>query len=318
MPDKAAVTINSTDGDTGPRLEQTAHDLAQAAFIPGRQVSGAGTQPLPIPSRDAIIHIVETLRSVLFPGYFGEAGQSGDTLHVTIGASLDRIRSELREQILHGLCFMCAEDSCTTDCYDRATTITNGFLAQLPAIQQLLIKDAIAAYEGDPACISKYEPVCSYPCMLALTNQRLAHALYAYDVPLIPRIITEYAHSLTGIDIHPGARIGASFFIDHGTGVVIGETSIIGDHVKLYQGVTLGAKSFPLDAQGHPVKGRARHPIVEDHVTIYAGATVLGRVRIGTGSVIGGNIWLTHSIPPNSHLLQAQAQATAFDHGGGI
>jgi serine O-acetyltransferase len=196
--------------------------------------------------------------------------------------------------------------------------VTAAFAAQLPAIRKLLGSDVQAAYEGDPAASSPDETIACYPGIRSIIHHRLAHALYELGVPLIPRMISELGHSATGIDIHPGALIGASFFIDHGTGVVIGETSRIGDRVRLYQGVTLGAKSFPLDDKGQPIKGIPRHPIVEDDVIIYAEATILGRITIGAGSTIGGNVWLTHSVPPRSRITQAQAHAEAFDGGAGI
>jgi serine O-acetyltransferase len=190
--------------------------------------------------------------------------------------------------------------------------------ARLPKVRALLGSDARAAYEGDPAATSADEAVLSYPCITALIHQRIAHELYDLGVPLVPRILSELAHAETGIDIHPGARIGASFFIDHGTGVVIGETCIIGERVRLYQGVTLGAKKFPTDDSGRPKKGIARHPIVEDDVVIYAGATILGRITIGRGSSIGGNVWLTQSVPAGSRITQAQIRQEMFEGGGGI
>jgi serine O-acetyltransferase len=182
--------------------------------------------------------------------------------------------------------------------------MTAEFLARLPGVRRLLATDVRAAYDGDPAATSPAETILCYPGVLALTCQRLAHELHVLGVPLLPRMITEHAHALTGIDIHPGARIGERFFIDHGTGVVIGETSEIGSGVRLYQGVTLGARSFPLDEHGHPVKGVPRHPIVEDDVIVYSGATILGRITVGAGSVIGGNVWLTRSVPPGSRIQQ--------------
>jgi serine O-acetyltransferase len=184
----------------------------------------------------------------------------------------------------------------------RAKQITERFFSELPAIQRLLMTDVQAAYEGDPAAVNPAETLLCYPGVTAIAYQRMAHYLYKEGVKLIPRIVTEYAHSLTGIDIHPGAQIGPSFFIDHGTGVVIGETCVIGAHVKLYQGVTLGAKSFPLDENGNPVKGIKRHPNLEDHVIIYAESTVLGNVTIGKNSTIGANKWITQDIPPNSKI----------------
>ncbi|MBW1686088.1 MAG: serine acetyltransferase, partial [Deltaproteobacteria bacterium] len=192
------------------------------------------------------------------------------------------------------------------------------FFARLPAVRRLLATDVQAAYEGDPAATSPDEAIFCYPGVLAVTNYRLAHELYAREVPLIPRMITEHAHSVTGIDIHPGATIGEGFFIDHGSGVVIGETCIIGNRVRLYQGVTLGAKSFPLDENGNPIKGIDRHPVVEDDVVIYSEATILGRVTIGRGSVIGGNVWLTRGVAPDSVVTQAQVRQDLFDSGGGI
>ncbi len=182
----------------------------------------------------------------------------------------------------------------------------------------MLATDVQAAYEGDPAATSAAEAIFCYPGIAALSAFRLAHELYLLGIPIIPRIITEYAHSTTGIDIHPGATIGEKFFIDHGTGVVIGETAVIGDGVRVYQGVTLGAKCFPLDDQGRPIKGVARHPIVEDDVVIYSGATILGRVTIGRGAVIGGNVWLTRSVPPGAKISQATAREERFEAGGGI
>jgi serine O-acetyltransferase len=192
------------------------------------------------------------------------------------------------------------------------------FLGRLPEVRRLAASDVEAAYEGDPALRSRDEAIFAYPGVFAVTNQRIAHELHLLEVPLIPRIITEHAHTVTGIDIHPGAAIGERFFIDHGTGVVVGETCRIGARVRLYQGVTLGAKSFPLDADGKPIKGIDRHPIVEDDVVIYAGATILGRNVIGQGSSIGGNVWLTTGVPPNSRITQAEIRDTKFSHGGGI
>jgi len=299
-------------------LAQVVEALAQAAPGPARLLSGGGTKAVELPSREAVVSSVESLRSVLFPGYFGESSVSADSTQFVIGAALDRVRRELKEQIQRGYCLDCPEPACLPDCDQRSAAVTLQFISRLPAVQALLLKDAEAGYAGDPACVSADESIFCYPYMLAVTSQRLAHELQLLGVPLIPRMIAEHAHSLTGIDIHPGARIGESFFIDHGTGVVIGETCVIGKRVKLYQGVTLGALSFPLDEQGHPVKGIARHPVVEDDVTIYSGATILGRVTIGARSIIGGNVWLTHSVPPDSRVYQAQARSVSFSHGAGI
>jgi serine O-acetyltransferase len=263
-----------------------------------------------LPSRDTIAEIISALRAVLFPGYFGDAPVGHEPLRFFVGATLDRALLALVEQVKRGLCFAKQNDpgGCSQS-EEEAGTVIRAFLGRLPAIQALLVSDVRAAYEGDPALHSAAEAIFCYPGMMAITNARIAHELFLLDVPLIPRMITELAHSVTGVDIHPGAQIGASFFIDHGTGVVIGETCVIGERVRLYQGVTLGAKSFPLDQQGKPIKGIARHPVVEDDVIIYAGATILGRVTIGQGATIGGNVWLTESVPPGARVLASTGGA---------
>ncbi|MCL1985309.1 MAG: serine acetyltransferase, partial [Betaproteobacteria bacterium] len=206
-----------------------------------------------------------------------------------------------------------SETKLCTECMDAAKQKALAFLEQLPELRRLLASDAQAAYEGDPAAKSSGETIFCYPSMHAMIHQRIAHCLFGLDVPLIPRIITEMAHSRTGIDIHPGARIGEEFFIDHGTGVVIGETCVIGRGCRLYQGVTLGALSFPKDEQGNLIKGIPRHPILEDNVTVYAGATILGRVTVGKGAVIGGNVWLTHDVDPGSSIVQQRSHSPAGD-----
>jgi serine O-acetyltransferase len=256
------------------------------------------------PSRAVVYELLEDLRSVLFPGFFGPSELTDETLRYHVGATLDKVLHGLQEQIRRGFCSSCHPDACYADHEDRAFDLAWNFIQRLPEVRRLLATDVAAAYEGDPALRTPEEAVFCYPGIQAITNQRLAHELLKLEVPLLPRLITEHAHSLTGIDIHPGARIGESFFIDHGTGVVIGETCIIGRHVRIYQGVTLGAKSFPLDEEGKPIKGIDRHPIVEDDVVIYAGATILGRVTIGKASTIGGNVWLTRSVPPGSAITQ--------------
>jgi serine O-acetyltransferase len=270
----------------------------------------------PLPSRDAVIDIVEALRSVLFPGYFGPSDLTPENAAFHMGSTLDRIERDLRDQIKRGFCFACRER--VEECDARTEVAARRFFARLPAVRRVLATDVQAAYEGDPAATSQDEAVFCYPGVLAVTNYRLAHELHMLEVPLIPRMITEHAHSITGIDIHPGATIGEAFFIDHGTGVVIGETCIIGDRVRVYQGVTLGAKSFPLDENGNPIKGIDRHPVVEDDVVIYSEATILGRVTIGRGSVIGGNVWLTRDVAPESVVTQAQVRKDVFQNGSGI
>lgn len=272
-----------------------------------------------LPSREVLAQIVADLRAVLFPDHFGPPDLSENALPYYIGHQLDSVLLDLQEQVRRGLYFAC--DRGEADCHDcsrRAIEITRDFARRLPAVRALLATDIRAAYEGDPALSSADEAVFCYPGIVAVTHYRLAHNLHALGVPLIPRIVTELAHAATGIDIHPGARIGSSFFIDHGTGVVIGETAVVGERVRLYQGVTLGARSFPTDPDGHPIKGRPRHPIVQDDVTIYAGATILGRITIGRGSSIGGNVWLTRGVPPSSHITQAQIRDDLFDGGSGI
>jgi serine O-acetyltransferase len=273
-----------------------------------------------VPSRAVVVGIVEDLRSVLFPGYFGEGELDEESRRWHIGATLDRVRQQLREQVRRALCFVCEEPDPArcAQCEAQTKRLTRAFLTRLPDIRQLLGTDVQAAYTGDPAASSPSETILSYPGILAMTDYRIAHELHRLRLPLVPRMITEYAHNVTGIDIHPGTTIGDHFFIDHGTGVVIGETAVIGNRVRIYQGVTLGAKSFPLDEHGHPIKGIPRHPIVEDDVTIYSGATILGRITIGAGSIIGGNVWLTHDVPPGSRISQAEARQVEFVDGGGI
>ncbi len=274
-----------------------------------------------LPSQDILGRMVLEFRSVLFPGYFGTTSElTPEGLHFHVGSTLDRLVRSLGDQVQRGFCFVCQDrnpDNCP-QCEARARRATEGFVARLPEVQRLLATDVQAAFEGDPAATCPAETILCYPGILALTCYRLAHELQRLDVPLLPRIITEHAHALTGIDIHPGARIGDSFFIDHGTGVVIGETCEIGRHVRIYQGVTLGARSFPLDEHGHPVKGIPRHPIVEDDVVIYGGATVLGRITIGAGSTIGGNVWLTHGVPPGSRVTQVEVRQEQQYGGSGI
>lgn len=274
-----------------------------------------------LPSRDEIAQMVELLRAVIFPGYFGDRDVTEESLSYHIGATLDRSARIMVDEVQRGLCFACDKapgQRFEARCQEQARRITSTFLRRLPELRRLLALDAVAAYEGDPACSSPAEAIFCYPGVRAITSHRIAHELYQLGVPLIPRIIAEQAHADTGIDIHPGAAIGERLFIDHGTGVVIGETCVIGERVRIYQGVTLGAKSFPLDADGNPIKGIPRHPVLEDEVTVYSGATILGRVTIGAGSVIGGNVWLTRSVPPGTRFTQAKASPERFEAGAGI
>ncbi len=270
-------------------------------------------KPPKLPSRKALSDILDGLSAVLFPNRLGRPDLRDEGIDYFVGNKLDIVLRDLCEQVHRELHYMAEHEqqgvaSQTTDAHAvelAAQTITHEFAAQLPRIRLLLDTDIRAAFQGDPAARTPDEALVCYPGIHAVIHQRLAHVLYQLGVPLIARMITELAHSTTGIDIHPGAEIGESFFIDHGTGVVIGETAIIGKHVRLYQAVTLGAKRFEQAEDGSLVKGHARHPIIEDDVVIYAGATILGRITIGRGSVIGGNVWLTHGVPPNSSITQA-------------
>jgi len=251
------------------------------------------------------VHLLEEvmhlLRLVIFPGFFGTAEEAKpESISYYMGVYLEKIYDLLQRQIDHGLCF--ESESCC-DSKEKACEIAIAFINEIPHIKHLLATDVKAMLDSDPAAKTTSEIIFSYPGILAIFHQRVAHSLLKLGVPVIPRIITELAHSKTGIDIHPGAQIGEYFSIDHGTGIVIGGTAIIGSHVRLYQGVTLGAKNFTLDEKGLPMD-IPRHPIIENNVTIYSNASVLGRITIGEGSIVGGNIWLTHDVPPFSKVLQ--------------
>ena len=256
----------------------------------------------PLPSGKVLEEIIDLSRAIIFPGYYGKSKINKHTIRYHIGMAVERLSKLLEEQILAGLCFCCpnAGKGENTPCKLKAKEMAMQLIADLPEIRKTLATDVEAAFNGDPAAETFGEIISCYPVIKALTNYRIAHRLHTIGVPLIPRIITEMAHSETGIDIHPAATIGHHFTIDHGTGVVIGATCIIGNYVKLYQGVTLGAKSFPLDDNGNPIKGIARHPILEDNVIVYSNATILGRITIGQGSVVGANIWVTESMEPYS------------------
>ena len=264
----------------------------------------------PLPSAKSLYEIVELARSILFPGYYGNSTINSRTINYHIGVNIEKLFGLLTEQILAGLCFASGEEceECTDSRREEAAKIAASFISKLPELRRVLATDVAAAYNGDPAAESFGEVISCYPAIRAISNYRIAHELLELGVPLIPRIITEMAHSETGIDIHPAARIGSHFTIDHGTGVVIGATSIIGNNVKLYQGVTLGAKSFPLDENGKPIKGIPRHPILEDDVIIYSNATILGRITIGKGATVGGNIWVTEDVKPGTRIVQTKAK----------
>jgi serine O-acetyltransferase len=272
-----------------------------------------------LPSQEAASDILKELSAALFPRHFAQPDLTEEGVDYFVGRTLDGALQSLLEQVRRELRLASrSADKAAARPEQQACEIISKFAANLANVRALLESDVRAAYQGDPAARSIDEVLFCYPGIVAITHHRLAHELYKLGAPLLARIISEIAHAATGIDIHPGAQIGDSFFIDHGTGVVIGETAVIGRHVRLYQAVTLGAKRFAVDDSGALVKGGARHPIVEDDVVIYSGATILGRITIGRGSTIGGNVWLTRSVPPGSHIIQAQARSDIFVDGGGI
>jgi serine O-acetyltransferase len=275
--------------------------------------------PPPLPSRETITESVDALVSALFPRHFGPRDLAPEEADAFVIRTLDAALVALRRQIELELALVREwRGEGRIDSPKRADEIVSEFAQALPRARALLDTDVRAAFDGDPSARSIDEIVFSFPGFAAIVRHRLAHEFYRLGVTMIARIIAEAAHSATGIDIHPGAEIGEGFFIDHGTGVVIGETAIVGRNVRLYQAVTLGAKRFEADATGALRKNYPRHPIVEDDVVIYAGATVLGRVTIGKGSSIGGNVWLTHDVPPGSNITQAKARNESFDGGAGI
>lgn len=291
-------------------LQQARHDWRESQHRP-KEFGGRE-----LPSKEALKAIVDDLCGILFPMRLGPADLRQEGEDVYIAFTLDKVLSALYEQVRLTLAYEARYRISATIrdsnhqpdaamIQQQASSMVQTFANALPDIRRLLDRDVQAAYEGDPAARSVDEVLLCYPGMLAITYHRLAHVLYQNNVPLLARMIAELAHSATGIDIHPGAQIGKSFFIDHGTGVVIGETCIIGERVRIYQAVTLGAKRFEVDDAGNLQKDYARHPVVEDDVVIYAGATILGRVTIGKGSVIGGNVWLTHDVPPHSQIMQS-------------
>ncbi|MDR3213335.1 MAG: serine O-acetyltransferase [Azoarcus sp.] len=277
-------------------------------------------RPPKLPSRKALAGIVDGLSAAIFPNRLGAPELTDEGLDYFVGHTLDRSLRALYDEVRRELRFAAnlTPETQSAGLDAEAAATVKGLAAQLPKVRDLLDRDLRAAFQGDPAARSIDEVLVCYPGIVAITYHRLAHELYLRGAPLTARIIAEIAHSSTGIDIHPGASIGGSFFIDHGTGVVIGETAVIGERVRIYQAVTLGAKRFPVDENGNLIKGGARHPIVEDDVVIYAGATLLGRITIGRGSSIGGSVWLTRSVPPNSYITQALAQSEVFTAGGGI
>jgi serine O-acetyltransferase len=261
------------------------------------------------PSRDALAGIVESLKGALFPMRLGPPDLRHESEDFYVGYTLDSALQSLLVQASLELRYMARHQPRSSDAIEgEALAAVREFAAALPGIRRLLDGDVLAAFQGDPAARSVDEVLLSYPGILAMIHHRLAHRLYGLGLPLLARIVAELAHSQTGIDIHPGAQIDAGFFIDHGTGVVIGETAVIGKRVRIYQAVTLGAKRFPIDVEGNLQKGLPRHPVVEDDVVIYAGATILGRVSLGKGATIGGNVWITDDVPPGASVSQASLQ----------
>jgi serine O-acetyltransferase len=261
-----------------------------------------------LPSKKVVIEVLEDLFTVLFPGYLGDSEITKANIKYHLGTKLTSVYTRLTSEVEKSLKYICRKISeCPQDiCQKRAHVVVRILLEKLPEIRSKLSGDIQAAYCGDPAAVSHEEVILSYPCVLAITTYRIANELYLSGVPLIPRIMSEHMHSLTGIDIHPGAKIGGNFFIDHGTGVVIGETAEIGDNVKLYQGVTLGALSFPKDEKGNIIKGRKRHPTIGNNVVIYSGATLLGPdAVIGDNVVIGGNVWVTSPVASGTKITRA-------------
>lgn len=284
-----------------------------------QEVSMMPATEAPLPSVEQVKQIVSLVKNIIFPDYFNQRQPNETIRSYNIGVHMQELHRLLMKQIAHGLQF-CEDCECIKtkeQVYQEAERLALQFIDALPEIKRLLYTDVQAMFDNDPAARNYGEVIFCYPVVNTMTHYRIAHKLHELNVPVIPRIITEQAHSKTGIDIHPGAQIGEYFAIDHGTGVVIGETSIIGNHVTLYQGVTLGAKSFKYDENGNMLN-IPRHPIIEDHVTVYSNASILGRITIGHHSVIGGNIWVTNDVPPYSRIQQSKAVDVSFEGGLGI
>lgn len=316
--DTTSALAQSSSSSSTLKLDSLVSELRAAR----RAARDAGTQPVrtrDLPSPAAVESIVQRLHSALFPRHRGAHDEIESAVDYFVGYNLNEALLGLGEQIRRELRFTNGSSDADAGDIELATSrIVTAFAAELPRIYTLLASDIRAAYDGDPSAKSAEEVLLSFPGIRAVIHHRIAHRLYRLGAPILARMIAEAAHSATGIDIHPGAQIGGHFFIDHGTGVVVGETAIIGERVRLYQAVTLGAKRLPADASGALIKGEPRHPIVEDDVVIYAGATILGRVTVGRGSIIGGNVWLTRSVPAGSRVVQAQFDREVFENGAGI
>ncbi|MDE7401944.1 MAG: serine acetyltransferase [Muribaculaceae bacterium] len=294
-------------------LKKNVAKLSELGDTESQMITKGNSQ---FPSVDAIKEMVSLVKSAVFPNFYDRQRNSRTIRAYFIGTAIERLHTLLCVEIAKALNYD-REALCDGSCETQACKLSLSFIDSMPRIKHLLYTDVKAMFENDPAVDNYGEIILSYPVVKAMISYRVAHELLKLGVPVIPRMLTELAHSATGIDIHPGAEIGEYFAIDHGTGVVIGETCIIGDHVTLYQGVTLGAKNFTLDSNGHPVNV-PRHPILEDYVTVYSNASILGRITVGRGSVIGGNVWLANSVPPNSKVMQRKAVSANFTDGLGI
>jgi serine O-acetyltransferase len=306
LPDSEAVTTDQ-DGTAGKRWQL---DRIVAELRTSREETHSirrDGEARRAPSRESLETILNCLTEVLFPRHYGRFDLDGENIDYFVGSTLSIALDSLCEQVRRGAVFI-GDELLPGFRREEAIDLTRTFALQLPQVRGLLISDLRAAFVGDPAAKNFPEILIGYPGMTAIIHHRLAHILHRLDARLVARLIAEIAHAMTGIDIHPGASVGSGFFIDHGTGVVIGETAVIGENVRIYPAVTLGARHFPTDDEGILIKGDARHPIVEDDVIIYAGATILGRITIGRGSTIGGNVWLTQDVPPNSIVTQATAR----------
>ena len=299
-------------------LDQVVAEL-RASRRRATSVIAHGDYASALPHPDTVAAVVKKLYAALFPRHGGGQDGADDGLDYFVGHTLNSALSALKALLTQEFRFTLARTHQENADADRAVaTVLQEFAEYLPDVREAVLGDVRAAFDGDPSAKSTEEILLSYPGIKAIYHHRVAHKLFQLNAPIVARIISEHAHSVTGIDIHPGAQIGGSFFIDHGTGVVIGETAVIGERVRLYQAVTLGAKRFTVEENGSLTKGQPRHPVIEDDVVVYAGATILGRVTIGRGSTIGGNIWLTRSVPPFSNIVQAQARSETFDGGLGI
>ena len=312
-------TIFAADMEKRDINDVLRRNVALLSKIGEKEASMMPAIEAPLPSVEQVKQIVTLVKSIIFPDYFNKRQPDEAIRSYYIGVHMEELMTLLTKQIAHGLqfCEDCKEIHTKAQVYAEAERLATQFVDTLPEIKRLLYTDVEAMFDADPAATNYGEVIFCYPVMNTMTHYRIAHRLHELKVPVIPRIITELAHSKTGIDIHPGAQIGEYFAIDHGTGVVIGETSIIGNHVTLYQGVTLGAKSFKYDEQGNMLN-IPRHPIIEDNVTVYSNASILGRITIGHHSVIGGNIWVTNDVPPYSRIQQSKAVDVSFEGGLGI